>query len=271
MAMEPLHIMRRRATAGQADFLFAGLYAPARVVAGPTPAAVLFVPPAPQEAMRVHWTSRQLAQAASRAGRFALTFDFLGTGDSAGDPADASLVEWAYDLVRASQELVDRSAAKRLVVLGSRLGATLALRTLEELAAPVERLIAWDPVADGKRYQDALFDLDLRRRELCREPLRLAYGRSGPELFGYAYPETFRQEVDALTLPPLGRGPVVDVIRTADQRDSAVAAWTQSLCAAGVDAKLHDVDDGCGWGGEETYSQTLLPGKLITLVQGWLK
>lgn len=269
--MEPLHIARRRATAGQADFLFAGLYAPARAVAGSSLAAVFFVPPAPQEAMRVHWAARQLAQAASRAGRFALTFDFLGTGDSAGDPADASLAEWAHDLVRASQELVDRSAAKRLVVFGTRLGATLASRTLGELGAPVERLIAWDPVADGKRYQDALFDLDLRRRELCREPLRLAYGRSGPELIGYAYPDAFREEVDALTLPAIGRGPAIDVIRTADQRDDAVMAWIESLCAAGVDAKLHDVDDCCGWGNEETYGQTLLPGKLITLVQGWLK
>ena len=105
-----------------------------------------------EEALRAHRIYRVLATQLERAGYAALRFDYQGTGDSLGDDLDATLDRWLADVATAGDELRARSGAKGLVIVGLRLGATLAaLATSRGLLRP-RHLILWDPIVDGAAY-----------------------------------------------------------------------------------------------------------------------
>jgi predicted alpha/beta hydrolase len=69
---------------------------------------------------------RVLATQLERSGYAVLRFDYHGTGDSMGDSTDVSLAGWLDDISLAANELTAASGAKKLVVIGLRLGGTLA-------------------------------------------------------------------------------------------------------------------------------------------------
>jgi pimeloyl-ACP methyl ester carboxylesterase len=132
-----------------------GIYTPALGVGGPPRAAVLCNPWG-QEYLRAHRTLRQLAIQLSRAGVHVLRFDYHGTGDSAGEPPDASLVEWHGDIGMAMDELRDITGVERVGLAGLRLGATLAAGVAARRPDDVERLVLWDPVVAGAEYLEEL-------------------------------------------------------------------------------------------------------------------
>ena len=61
-----------------------------------------------------------------RAGMHTLRFDYLGTGDSAGDVEQASPAQWVADVKAAVEEIQGRLPASSVTLVGLRLGATLA-------------------------------------------------------------------------------------------------------------------------------------------------
>ena len=57
-----------------------------------------------------------------------LRFDYFGTGDSAGEFDEADLTGWEADIEQALDELLDMAGARKVALVGLRLGATLAAR-----------------------------------------------------------------------------------------------------------------------------------------------
>jgi pimeloyl-ACP methyl ester carboxylesterase len=165
-----------------------GIYTPARAPATPPRAAVLCSPWG-QEYLRAHRTLRQLALQLARAGVDVLRFDYHGTGDSAGEPPDASLVEWHGDIGMAIDELRDITGVERVGLVGLRLGATLAARVAAERADDVDRLVLWDPVVAGAEYLDEL---------------RAAASRSAPggglEVLGFVLTDAMARELRSVDL-----------------------------------------------------------------------
>ena len=118
-------------------------------------AAVLLCNPFGEEANRAHRIYRVLATQLERSGYPCLRFDYGHTGDSAGDGRGATLAGWVDDVTVAADALRADTGSPRVVLVGLRLGATIAaLATTRGLAA--RHLIAWDPVLDGRGYLDEL-------------------------------------------------------------------------------------------------------------------
>jgi uncharacterized protein len=133
--------------------LFGMLHQPERA-AGST--GVLVCNPFGQEAVRSHRLFRVMAERLVRSGRWVMRFDYFGTGDSAGDEDDADLHGWQLDILRAHDELVQRSGCARVVWVGARLGGTLALLASAQAEAEPAAVVAWDPILNGAVYLDAL-------------------------------------------------------------------------------------------------------------------
>jgi alpha-beta hydrolase superfamily lysophospholipase len=128
---------------------FAWLHEDAAAVARDTVAVIC--PPGGYEYTRAHRTLRHLADRLARAGIPALRFDYHGTGNSAGDDFDADRVATWIDNIRGACEQARRATGRsRLVLIGVRLGATLAALASREIA--VDDLVLWYPVVSGKSY-----------------------------------------------------------------------------------------------------------------------
>jgi uncharacterized protein len=149
-----------------------GVYHPAQHGSG-SPASgsgrdhgVVLCYPVGGEYLRAHRAFRQLTNLLVRSGVHVLRFDYSGTGDSAGDPLDATLDRWTADVGTAVEELRDSAGITSVSLAGLRLGAVLALGAARAAAsdaataagAPprVDRVALWDPVADGRAFLDAM-------------------------------------------------------------------------------------------------------------------
>ena len=125
-----------------------------------------------EEAARAHRLYRVLATQLERAGYAAQRFDFFGTGDSGGDCNDFDTAVCQQDIELAAAELVRRSGVNRVVLVGLRLGATLAALASERLCP--RHLVLWDPVVDGGAY---LRELAVAHRTYMKGELgELAWG-----------------------------------------------------------------------------------------------
>ena len=128
-----------------------GLYTPARSGTVSSRAVVL-CPPFGQEYLRAHRSLRHLGALLSEAGYHVLRFDYFGTGDSAGELAQADVAGWEDDIRGAIEELRDTCGARRVSLAGLRLGATLAARVAARAGSDVDAVALWDPVIDGDAY-----------------------------------------------------------------------------------------------------------------------
>jgi alpha-beta hydrolase superfamily lysophospholipase len=183
---------------GEADRQLFGVYHPPRARRA-TDAGVLLCYPLMQEYMRTHWAFRRLADLLSGSGFHVLRFDYYGTGDSAGDPHQAGVKQWCADIRSAAAELQDLGAARRLSVVGLRLGASLAVLAASQ-GLEVQDLALWEPAIDGSSHVR-----DLRGIEKTKHA-NLAYppGTGPGELLDYPFPEEFRaglERIDLRTAP----------------------------------------------------------------------
>jgi pimeloyl-ACP methyl ester carboxylesterase len=104
-----------------------------------------------------------------------LRFDLSGSGDSYGEERDATVSQWVEE-IRAGLELMKtRFPQAKPVLMGLRLGATLALSAAGSPApsragpqggrtTPPPALVLWEPILDGKKYVD-----EILRRRMIRE------------------------------------------------------------------------------------------------------
>ena len=111
-------------------------------------AVAVILPPVGIEMLVAHRTLRVLAERLARQGVAALRVDYQGTGDSADVPPDDDQVPSWLGTVRESVEYARRAGARRVAVVGMRLGATIAAAA----AAQVDALVLWDPVETGARF-----------------------------------------------------------------------------------------------------------------------
>ena len=119
-------------------------------------ATVVMAPAMARERLAADYSWRLLAARLADRGFAVLRFDFSATGDSAGSATDPDLVHaWQHD-VAAALESASTASEAPVVLLGHRLGATLALaatrRTDTRVHAPLHAMVLWDPVVRGKRY-----------------------------------------------------------------------------------------------------------------------
>jgi peptidoglycan/xylan/chitin deacetylase (PgdA/CDA1 family)/pimeloyl-ACP methyl ester carboxylesterase len=134
----------------RASALFGLLHSPAQAAA--RAAAAVLVPPLGYEAVCAHRTLKSLAERLAERGFFALRYDHPGTGDSAGDTAEATSVAAFLEGVARTIEAAKRECgADRVVLVGLRAGALLALKAAEG-RDDVSSLVLWAPPPTGRSF-----------------------------------------------------------------------------------------------------------------------
>ncbi|HLX63250.1 MAG TPA: alpha/beta fold hydrolase [Planctomycetota bacterium] len=125
------------------------VYHPAQPVANPQRRyyPVLLLPPLFEERKSAYAALRRLAERLAAAGHAALRFDYRGSGESGGVPAARRWQHLADDCAVARKTLARLAGQRDAVLLGLRLGATLALQ--ETIRAGGEAVLALAPVLKG--------------------------------------------------------------------------------------------------------------------------
>lgn len=139
--------------------LFGWLHEPAEPRAT---AAVLICPPIGHEYHEAYSTLRLLGEKLASQGVVALRLDYDGTGDSAGEMTDPGRVDAWTGSIATGAGLLREKVQAPLIVIGMRLGATMAARAAQQVKP--EGLVLWDPVVSGRAYlseQKALWSLSL--------------------------------------------------------------------------------------------------------------
>ncbi|MCU1579854.1 MAG: hypothetical protein JWP19_2058 [Rhodoglobus sp.] len=104
---------------------------------------------------------RYFAQQLEAAGVAAIRFDYLGEGDASGATASPNSQERWLTTIENAVAYLHESGVERVVVLGLRSGALLAVRAMDRLR-DVAALVLWDPDLSGRRFvrrQRSLYEL----------------------------------------------------------------------------------------------------------------
>lgn len=212
--------------------------------------AALLCNPLGQEAVRSHRMYRVLADRLIRAGVDVLRFDYFGTGDSGGGEADGEMEGWARDVIAANTELKQRSRASRVVWIGARLGATVAVQASVLVSRTTEKLILWEPVSDGAAYLRQLSERHVLQLETAFLPWR-AMVASGTmvlerEALGFDLGDALLAQLrtlspENLTVP---RALSCEVIERRKQQDVATLAarWKKAGLAVNEVVLEHEFD-----------------------------
>ena len=188
---------------GSRGALFAAYFAPTGT---PHPAGdILVVPPFAEEMNRCRAMVTLQARALAHIGIGTLVVDPYGTGDSAGDFAEATWDTWRDDLTRGLAWL--RQHGQGCASLwGIRLG-TLMATELAQQDGGIERLLLWQPVLNGKLFYTQFLrirlaaEMELPNRVKTTQELRQK-SESGEtiEVSGYAIHPALARALDGLEL-----------------------------------------------------------------------
>ena len=139
---------------------------------------VVICPPLGYEAVCAHRALRQLAIDCAAAGVATLRLAYHGTGDSDGDDAmPARVATWRDDVGLAIDALCAAAGVTKVVLVGVRLGATLATVVAAE-RDDVDGVVAIAPVTSGRAFARELrafrklADVDLAMPEGVANPRR---------------------------------------------------------------------------------------------------
>jgi pimeloyl-ACP methyl ester carboxylesterase len=192
---------------------------------GVSSAGVLVLPAVGYSYWSSQWTLRVLAERLAAAGHTVLRFDYEGTGDSSGDQwEDDRVASWRASAAAAASEL-RALGCRRLMLVGVRLGGTLAL--LDASALGADAVVAWEPVAAGRRYVRELRMLAMAVPET--EP-RCAAGTlaAGGVVFA---PQTL-EDISKLALADIDSAPAPRVLVVGADADAQLLEPLSALGAA---------------------------------------
>jgi uncharacterized protein len=227
--------------------------------------AVLLCYPGVQEYNMAHWAFRRLSSMLAREGIHVLRFDWSGTGDSWGRPADGTMAQWVSDVESAAQELRDASGAESVSIVGLRLGATIAtLACSKETLA--DDLVLWEPVIEGSRYIAGLESADTREN---RRLLHHGATRRN-ELVGFPFGEGLRSTIERIDLcgsPPRG---VKRVLIVTESDTHKVREVERAFAAASIDTAYRCVPENASVTNAGQPEAALLASRSLVAIADYL-
>ena len=244
--------------------LFALHHAPAGTPRG----AVVFLPPFAEELNMSRRMAYLLGRALADAGYAFLEADLTGTGESAGDFADARWETWRGD-ARAAVAWLAASSGCEPALLALRAGALLAADIASSDARP-RRLILWQPVGNGQTMMSQFLRIRVAAGLMGGDKETTAALRAewtagrAVEVAGYEVHPELAHAVDALSLAALAppAGSRVDWIETGDAERGAAPASQRTIEAwreAGLPVALRICPGEPFWTIQET---TLAPAMI---------
>lgn len=190
--------------------LFAVYYPPA----GNGDQCWLCVPPFGEEMNRSRPMVTAQARVLAQLNVATLVIDLYGTGDSDGELVDAGWDDWRQDIHAALDWLTERGL-RCAGLWAIRLGMLLALDALGRHPDPPSRLLAWQPVSDGKQFLTQLLRLRLAaemmhssgKQSAAELRRRLAAGET-LEVAGYPLNPRLAAELEQLSVTRLDPSPL---------------------------------------------------------------
>lgn len=157
------------------------IYRQRHVVADARAVAVL-VPPFAEEKKAAQRALVEVAWGLAAAGCETWRFDFRGTGDSSGDHGEVDLDDWLADLRAVVAEAREAVPDRPLILLGLRLGASLAWLAAADPSLAADSLVLWEPLPSGSGYMRQNRQKSQLRRELTagEGPAAIAGGGDFP-------------------------------------------------------------------------------------------
>ena len=196
--------------------------------------AVVLCAPFGYEALCAHRSLRHFAESAASLGVSAFRFDYDGTGDSAGDDFDPDRwLAWVESTRHAIDAVRQHTGAQHVVLLGVRLGATIAA-TAAMGRHDVTGLVAIAPVLAGKPW--------LREQRALQAALGLQPPPEGyavpvevQESVGFAITDATRDALLAVDLMQADAAPAARVLILDREDRPPSTAWAERLRAQGAD------------------------------------
>jgi pimeloyl-ACP methyl ester carboxylesterase len=244
-----------------------GMYEPARTDTGRNLNVVLSYPYG-QDYMYVFRSYRSLSARLARAGCHVLRFDYFGTGDSFGETDQASISRWTTDVISAIDYV--RSVQTTVALVGFRLGATLAA-TAAAKCGGVDRLVLWEPIIRGSEYSSSL--------RSCHRDWFATLAQSIPgsrqcaaedDLLGFRFTETFRQELEGVSLRSLRTSPARNVLLIRTEENGADVDLAQQLQELGAQVDIKRVEDLRLASMVPGMALGLVPNRILKEIEGWL-
>lgn len=205
----------------------------------PAPGAcgVVICNPFGHEAMWLHRSLRQLAQRLAEQGMPTLRFDYAGCGDSA--PGEANAISGGTaDIAAAAQHLRELAGVTRVVLLGVRMGATLAALAAAQVGA--DALVMLEPVVSGKTYWREQTVLRRTAAAPTASPGDAASVAEGQcQVLGYDVDAATIEKLRLLDLRAATPHPAPKVLILATTGNAAVDVLAQSYRACGASVETH--------------------------------
>jgi pimeloyl-ACP methyl ester carboxylesterase len=181
------------------------------------PFVAVICSPVGHEYERCHRALRQLSANLAEAGFPSLRFDYSGCGDSDGGVEDISPASWPGDVETAIETAKRGARVNRAILVGLRLGATIARRFSER--DDVAAIVLWNEVSGSRML-----------REWDDEEARVAkaFGRlPSPEtsVQGWPLSKTWREEIRQFSGPErqvTSNKPILRIHRAGAEADSSL-------------------------------------------------
>lgn len=216
--------------------------------------AVLIVAPLLNEYMRSYASLRQLGSMLADQGFSVLRFDFEGIGNSLGQLEETRIATWQDNLREALDELATRSECDRISVVSVRFSAALMSNIAKTQS--IDRVVMWDPIADGASWLKGLEVVESEHLKLFDSPDML----SDREFHGHVVGSDFTTELRDWTsvLPKANRCAVV--LSEGMELPSDMAAGVSDTITVPFD---------CKW--EAVTSQVMYSNELVACIIGALR
>jgi len=133
-----------------------------------TDQVILFIPPFAEELNCSRYVIAQQCRILAMQGYSVLWVDLWGTGDSEGEFSEATWEIWQANIALACEYLQERGA-ERVIFWGLRLGGLLAMDCIKDSILPVEKLILWQPVLQGKLFINQFIRLKVAASKMNAE------------------------------------------------------------------------------------------------------
>lgn len=203
------------------------------VAAADTGTVVVIVPPWGREELCAHAALRDLAVSLASTGTGVLRLELAGSGDSGCvDDANAQAGQWVDQICRALDVLTTRCGARRVVLLGLRLGAALAALAASR-RQDISGLVAVAPVTSGRQYLR-----ELRALQAAKATLAPA-GDAAFEAGGFALATESVAAVQAISLTAQAEFPAPQVLLLDRDDMPAPPDWAEAMRSRGAQVAIH--------------------------------
>ncbi len=244
-------------------------YPPAESAGGE---GIVIAPPFANEYFRSYRSNKVLADRLAKLGYFVLRFDYSGTGDSAGDDEDMSLVRWREDLQTSMAQLQEEAGVERIHLVGRRIGAALCIEASTK--PEIQRVVLWDPVLNGRDYlaeikEDHEEFIGMYRR-VHRDMKEFQSDLYRFEALGQCFPGDLVDEIETLDLDSALSLSHVRACLIDSSEDQRLQASAQVLEKAGAHIDYRQVVD--PWAKDPVNPiRVYLPNAILRAITDWFK